>query len=191
MWILLPGLIIEFIGILILIFAILSNSFFGVIVSICVIAFAICMHILQIARAIHSQRRETTTDQPRPSIHRESSDTSTILYSDSLVTITENAITFKNYSLLMRPRRVNLADIDYIDVLDPSLTTGKYRMWGSGNFTMWFPMDSGRSSRDKIFHAYLKIRGMNIGFTVENSAVATAVLQSKGLIAASAHKKII
>jgi hypothetical protein len=182
MWILLPGLIIEFIGILILVFAILTDSFPGIIASICVIAFAVGIHILQITRTIRFQRKEAATDKPEPSIQQELSDDSTILYSDSLVTITGNAITFKNYSLLLRPRRVNFTDIDHIDVLEPSLTTGKYRMWGSGNFTMWFPMDSGRSSRDKIFHAYLKIRGMNVGFTVENSAVVTAILRSKGLI---------
>jgi hypothetical protein len=122
------------------------------------------------------------TDKPGPSQQPASSDDSAIEYSDHLVTITGNAITFKSYSLLLKPRRVNFTDIDHIDVLEPSLTTGKYRMWGSGNFTMWFPMDSGRSSRDKIFHAYLKIHGMNIGFTVEDSVRVTAILRSKGLI---------
>ena len=183
MWIFLPGLIIEFIGIFILIFSILTDSFLGMIVSICMLVIAITVHIMKITNAIHTSPRTRVTDKSDTSTQPEPINDSTILYSDSLVTLTGNAITFKNYSLLMKPRTVNFTDIDHVDVLEPSLTTGKYRIWGSGNLTIWFPMDSGRSSRDKIFHAYLKNRWMNVGFTVENSAVVTAILKSRGLIA--------
>ena len=158
------------------------------IVSICVIVIAVMVQIVQITKAIHTSHRTKVTDKSESSTQPEPTNDSTILYSDSLITITGNAITFKNYSLLMKPRKVNFMDIDHIDVLEPSLTTGKYRMWGSGNLTMRYPMDSSRSSRDKIFHAYLKIRGMNVGFTVENSAVVTAILQSRGLIVSPALK---
>ncbi len=188
MWIFLPGLIIEFFGILILIISILTDSFPGLIASICVIVIAVTVHIVQIIKAIHSTHRTGVMDTSESSTQLEPTSDSTIVYSDSLVTITGNSITFKNYPLLMKPRRVNFTDIDHIYVLESSLTTGKYRMWGSGNFTMWFPMDSSRSSRDKIFHAYLKTRGMNIGFTVENSTTVTAILRSKGLIASPALK---
>ena len=183
MWIFLPGLIIEFIGILILLFSILTDSILGVIVGICVIVIAVTVHI---NKAIHTSHRTLVTDKSEPSTQPEHTNDSTILYSDSLVTITGNAITFKNYSLLMKPRPVNFTDIDHIDVLEPSLTTGKYRIWGSGNLSMWFPMDFSRSSRDKIFQAYLKNRWMDIGFTVENSAVVTDILRSRGLIVSPA-----
>jgi hypothetical protein len=182
MWVFLPGLVIEFIGIILLIAGLVTDSLIGIIAGACLLVAAVVVHIYRIAGSIRSRRGTAGTSKPGPSAQPAPAGDSTVLYSDNLVTITGTAITFKNYSLLMKPRLVNFADIDHIDVREPSLTTGKYRMWGSGNFTMWFPMDAGRSSRDKIFHAYLKIRGMNIGFTVENSAVVTAILEAKGLI---------
>jgi len=182
MWVFLPGLVIEFIGIVLLIAGLVTDSMPGIIAGACLIAAAVVVHIFRIAGSIRSSRGAAGAQKPGPSAQPEPAGDSTILYSDKLVTITGNAITFANYSMLMRPRRVNFADIDHIDVLEPSLTTGKYRMWGSGNFTMWFPMDAGRSSRDRIFHAYLRVHGMNVGFTVENSAVVAAILRSRGLI---------
>jgi hypothetical protein len=182
MGVFLPGFVIEFIGIVLLIAGLVTNSVPGMIAGACLLAAAIVVHIFRIAGNIRSHRGSAGTGKPGPSAQPEPAGDSAILYSDNLVTITGNAITFKDYSLLLKPRQVNFADIDHIDVLEPSLTTGKYRMWGSGNFTLWFPLDSGRSSRDKIFHAYLRVRGMNVGFTVENSAVVMAILRSKGLI---------
>ena len=182
MWVFLPGLVIEFIGIVLLIAGLVTDSLIGIVAGACLMVVAVVVHILRVAGILRSNRGAAGTVKPGPSAQPEPAGDPAVLYSDKLVTITGNAITFKDYSLLMKPRRVNFSDIDHIDVLEPSLTTGKYRMWGSGNFSMWFPMDSGRSSRDKIFHAYLKVGWMNVGFTVENSAAVTAILASKGLI---------
>lgn len=182
MWMFLPGLIIEFIGIIFLIVGFAMNSLLGIIVGVCLIVSAIVVHILQIMKMNRSPE-EAVPDKSVPSIQLESYDNSVILYSDSLVTITGNAITFKNYSFPFRkPRQVHFSDIDHIDVLEPLLATGKYKMWGGNLYSIWFPLDSSRSSRDKIFRAYLKIRGLNIGFTVENSSIVTIILRSKGLI---------
>ena len=182
MWVFLPGLVIEFAGIVILVAGLLADSTTGVIAGGCVIAVAVAVHIFQIAKNLRSNGGAAGAGKPPSSPRPAAADDPTVLYADHLVTITGSSITFANYSLLMRPRCVAFADIDHIDVLEPSIYTGKYRMWGSGNFTMWFPMDAGRSSRDKIYHAHLNTRGMNIGFTVENSAVVTAILRSKGLV---------
>lgn len=182
MRIVLPGLIIEFIGIVLLAAGLVWDSFPWMILGICLMLSAIVVHILRITKALRASRGGAATDQPAQPVQPESDGIAKILYADSLVTITENAITFRNYSLLLKPRRVNFTDIDHIDMLEPTLATGKWRMWGSGNFSMWFPMDSSRSSRDRIFHAYLKTRGMNIGFTVENSGRVIPILRSKGLI---------
>ena len=181
MRVLLPGLVIEFVGIALLIAGLVTDSMAGIVGGGCLIAAAVIVHIFQLTKGLRSGRK---TAGPGPSVPPAPVDDSVTLYSDHLVTITNGSITFNNYSLLLRPRRVAFADIDHIDVKEPSVTTGKYRLWGSGNFTMWFPMDGGRSSRDRIFHAYLKGRGMNVGFTVENSSVVTAILQSRGLIRA-------
>ena len=176
----LPGFVIEAIGIVILIAGLATDSMIGIVAGACLLVVAVAIHMYRILGALRPGHdaggNQEARGQPEPA------GDPTVLYSDKLVTITGTAITFANYSLLMKPRRVEFADIDHIEVLEPSLTTGKYRMWGSGNFTMWFPMDAGRSSRDKIYHAILNTRGMNIGFTVENSAVVTAILRSKGLV---------
>jgi hypothetical protein len=107
-----------------------------------------------------------------------------VLYSDSLVTIANESITFHHYSfpLFTRGRTVPFSDIDHIDVKKPSVLTGKWRIAGSGNLSTWFPMDSQRPSRDRIFHATIKTRGMNVGFTVEHPSEVTAILKKKGLI---------
>ena len=178
MWLFLPGLIVEFIGVIVLITGMVTGSIPEMILGIFFIVSAIVVHIFQITKRGLSHRE--SGEKHEPSL--QPSGTSKIVYSDNLVTISENAITFQNYSLFMKPRQVQFTDIDHIDVLEPAIFTGKYRMWGSGNFTMWFPLDSGRSSRDKIFHAYLKTRGMNIGFTVEDSTRVIPVLRAKGLI---------
>ena len=181
MWELLPGLVIESIGIVLLITGLVTTSLTGMIAGVCLIATGIVVHIVRIAGNMRSGRGAAGTET-RPGPSPEPAGDVMILYEENLITITKNAIIFKNYSLLLKPRRVNFTDIDHIDVLKPSLTTGKYRIWGSGNLSLWFPLDSGRFSRDTIFHAYLRIRGMNIGFTVENADEVTAILQSKGLI---------
>ena len=182
MRVLLPGLVIEFIGILFLIAGLLTDSLAGIITGACLVAAAVVVHLYQITKNLRSDHRAAGAEHPGSSPYVAPGDDAVTLYADKLVTITGGSITFNNYSLLMKPRRVAFADIDHIEVLEPSLTTGKYRMWGSGNFSMWFPMDGGRSSRDRIYHAILKGRGMNVGFTVENSAVVTAILESKGLV---------
>jgi len=73
-------------------------------------------------------------------------------------------------------------DIDHIDVKKPTVVTGKWRIGGSGNFRTWFPLNWNRPSRDRIFHATLKTRGMNIGFTVEHPAEVMSILKKKMLI---------
>jgi hypothetical protein len=110
-----------------------------------------------------------------------------ILYADRLVSVTRDSITFYRYSFpFLGKRTVALSDIDYIAIREPSLANGRWRIWGSGNLRTWFPFDLHRSSRDRIFVAFLKTRGMNIGFTVEDSARVLAVFRECGLIERSA-----
>jgi hypothetical protein len=106
-----------------------------------------------------------------------------VIYADRLVSITEESITFFAYSFpLEKSRRVAFADIDHITVTDPSLASGKWRIWGSGDLDTWFPLDASRSSRDRIFTAVLKNGGMNVGFTVEDSSRVLAIFREHGKI---------
>lgn len=110
------------------------------------------------------------------------SKTEEILYSDKLVTITGDAITFHNYYFWGADKTVPVGDIEKIDSLEPSLLNGKYRYWGSGGFGVWMPMDWRRSSRGRIFHLHYKNKKFLIGFTAENSGLAENALKQMGLV---------
>jgi len=104
------------------------------------------------------------------------------LYRDRLVCITASSITFFRYSFpFLTQKEVAFADIDHVEVRLPSLANGRWRIWGTGNFTTWFPLDGARPSRDRIFIATLVGRRMKIGFTVEDSARVTALFRSRGI----------
>ena len=104
------------------------------------------------------------------------------LYRDQLVCITGSAITFVHYSFpLLAKKEVPLAGIDFIEARVPSVANGKWRIWGSGNLTTWFPLDASRPRRDRIFVATIRGRRTKIGFTVEDSARVIALLRSRGI----------
>jgi len=184
MWMFLPGLVLELIGIGLLVFGLVTSRMPVIFAAICLLVIAVVVHLVQFTmRSRSCQERAEPGDSGAPA-QPKSSDTSKVLYADRLIMITENAITFVNFSFpFQQSRRVGLAEINHVDVFKPALANGKYKMWGSGiAFSLWFPLDACRSSRDRIFHAYLKDRWMNIGFTVERSDEVTGILKSKGLI---------
>jgi hypothetical protein len=105
-----------------------------------------------------------------------------VIYSDKLILITRDTITFHNYYFPCGDKTVLLADIKSIETLKPTVLNGKYRYWGSGGFGGWMPLDWQRSSRDKIFLLRYKNKGFQIGFTAENSALAENVFRQLGLM---------
>ena len=105
-----------------------------------------------------------------------------LLYSDRLVSISEDAITFRHYSLPFgSPRTVEFSAIDHFTCEAPTVTNGKYRIWGTGSFSTWFPLDIHRPERDRIFFATLTGKKMRIGFTVEDPQQVRTILSRKGL----------
>ncbi len=116
------------------------------------------------------------------------------LYSDSLVEITDESITFKKFywKLRYRPKRVELADISRVEMRPPTFQDGKWKLFGMGfDPNNWFPMDWHRPSRDKIFVAFLrgpgerlafKFRLRSISFTVKDSKRVAEILRQKGLL---------
>ncbi len=106
-----------------------------------------------------------------------------MIYSDSLVTITDSEIIFNHYYYSTGKRKVvSLADIDTIAVKKPTIWNGRFRLHGTGSFKIWFPKDMGRPHRDRIFFAALRSQWVKIGFTVENADRVEAILKEKGLI---------
>ncbi len=105
------------------------------------------------------------------------------LYEDKLVIINNYSITIKNYyfpshSCII----VKYDDIARVTVKQPTITTGKYRYWGTGDFVHWYPMDKNRSRRDLIFFLYRKNKKIIIGFTVENSGKVKEIFAAKGFL---------
>ena len=100
------------------------------------------------------------------------------LYSDKLIEIRENLIIIRNYYFPFGAKKIYWNDIENIIAYKPSLLTGKYRYWGTGDFHTWFPPDN-RLKRDKIFIIKLKNKWWRIGFTVENSQLVINLLKKK------------
>ena len=106
-----------------------------------------------------------------------------LLYSDRLVTLSNDAIVFHRYYFpTYSGKVVPLSDILSIVSEKPTIWNGKWRLHGSGNFKTWFPADFMRFGRKKIFFATLKSQWVNIGFTVEDSDQFEKILRNKQLL---------
>ena len=99
-------------------------------------------------------------------------------YSDKLIEISEDSILIRKYYFPFGSKRVDLSDIENVTVNEPSLISGKYRYWGTGDFRTWYPPDN-RIKRDKIFIMKLKKKWWRVGFTVEDSQTVLNLLRDK------------
>jgi hypothetical protein len=102
------------------------------------------------------------------------------LYQDSLIEITEKALKLRRYYFPFgRDRTVPFEDFKKIEVISPSVLRGSWRIWGSGDFKTWFPLDWKRPSRDRLFIGSLRGQTSRIGFTAENGAEVQKLLATK------------
>jgi hypothetical protein len=104
------------------------------------------------------------------------------LYSDNLVAITREVLVFYNYYFWGCEKTVPVNDIEKIESLAPTVLNGSWRLWGSSSLMGWMPMDWRRPSRGRIFLLHYKNKKFQIGFTVENSALAESALRQLGLM---------
>ena len=102
-----------------------------------------------------------------------------ILYKDILVEISDDSITLKNYYFPFISKKVLFKDIENIEVREPTLFNGKWRIWGSGNFSYWFPIDFSRPLRKEIFFIKYKTQRIKSGFTVVNPEKVEKILKEK------------
>lgn len=101
-----------------------------------------------------------------------------VLYNDSLVTLDKTNLQIKNYFFPFgKSKIINLTDIESVSVEPLTLITGKYRIWGTGNLTMWFPMDGKRMKRDKIFIFSLRTQRIKPAVTVTDSMEFESMLR--------------
>jgi hypothetical protein len=98
------------------------------------------------------------------------------IYKDKLVEIAEHGLTFRRYYFPFGDRYVPFDEFDKIEVTDPSLSDGSWRLWGTSDFQTWFPLDTRRPARDRIFVGLLRGKSRRIGFTVEHGAEVEKLL---------------
>ncbi len=67
--------------------------------------------------------------------------TTDTIYSDGLITITQDAVVFHNYYLPGVSKTVPISNIEKIVIKEPTVVNGQWRLWGSGRFDIWFPLD--------------------------------------------------
>ncbi len=106
----------------------------------------------------------------------------TVLYSDKLVEMTEDGIRFRAYYFPAGSKNVAWPDIERVIAQRPSVWTGSWRLWGTASPRYWFTLDLRRPSRDRIFLLVRRNTWMRIGFTVEDSALVSAILRDRGLL---------
>jgi hypothetical protein len=106
----------------------------------------------------------------------------TFIYSDALVDVNDNGIYLKNYYFpLTKAKLLKFSDIIQIEKKIPTLMSGKWRYWGTGDFKIWFPLDLNRSKRDCILFIQLASQRIRVGFTVENTNAFIEAIQAKGI----------
>lgn len=106
-----------------------------------------------------------------------------MIYQDNLFSISKDQIIFEHYYFPTgKKKAVLLSDIEWIKVKKSSIRNGKWRIHGTGNFKTWFPRDTHRPKRDKIFFAKIKGQWIDIGFTVEDFAQVERIFREMNLL---------
>lgn len=101
------------------------------------------------------------------------------LYRDSLIEITNNSIILKHYYFPFGSKKILFKEIGNIEVKEPTLINGKWRIWGTGNFFYWFPLDFSRPMRKKIFFITYKTQRIKSGFTVVNEGEVEKIFKEE------------
>jgi hypothetical protein len=105
------------------------------------------------------------------------------IYKDRLIELTDEEIVFHRYYFPFGgDKHISLNLIERIEVREPTLWGGSWRLWGSNDFRTWFPLDNKRPSRDRLFVIFLRDKYWRIGFTVEYSQKVTDILSERGLL---------
>ncbi len=99
-----------------------------------------------------------------------------------MITIFQDRIIFRNYYFIGINKKVPVSDIEKIVGHEPTISNGKWRLWGSGGFNHWFPLDIFRPMRERIFFAKLKNKSFVIGFTVTNSRLVENIFRDMHLL---------
>ncbi len=111
------------------------------------------------------------------------------IYSDHLIELSHDSILLRDFFYPFGSKRVVFSKIDHVLVMRPTLWTGKYRIYGTGDFRTWFGPDMSRASRDRIFVLHPKRGWWRMGFTAVDSAAVEKILRAGGLSVFSPQKE--
>lgn len=101
------------------------------------------------------------------------------LYQDSLIRITDEEIVFNSYYFpRATAKHLPWNQIEFVRVRPG----GCWRLWGTGDFRTWFPLDNGRPGRDRTFVIHLLNKFVRFGFTAENSQSVLEILRQRNLL---------
>lgn len=76
--------------------------------------------------------------------------TSTVLYDDGLIKLDEQSVTLRHYYLPWVSKVIPYDAIRSCQQEPMSATTGKLRIWGTGDFHHWMPLDGRRPSKETV-----------------------------------------
>jgi hypothetical protein len=105
-----------------------------------------------------------------------------VCYSDSLICLTKNSIRFQQYYFPFGSKRIEISQIEHIEVFEPTISSGKWRIHGSGDFRTWFPRDANRPKRDLIFIMHRRDKWRRIGFTAEDSKAVIEFFKDRNIL---------
>ena len=106
-----------------------------------------------------------------------------MLYSDPLVTITEDEIVVHRYSFpLGGDKRVAWADIDTVRAQTPTINTGRWRLWGTDDFATWFNHDWKRPARPTLFKIKTRTQKLMVGFTAHDADRVKTLLAARDVL---------
>jgi hypothetical protein len=113
---------------------------------------------------------------------------SNVLYVDKLIAISDDSLLFRHFYLPVGPTTIPLNAIETIEIVAPSLLSGKWRIHGTGDFRTWFPRDLERPKRDRLFVLFRRKYWWRIGFTVENANDVQRIFSENGFIQNDAER---
>lgn len=72
-------------------------------------------------------------------------------YDDGGVALTGDTLVIRRYYFPFGDKRIPYSKMEQVRRLPMSGLTGRYRIWGSGDFTHWYNLDAGRPGKSVKF----------------------------------------
>jgi hypothetical protein len=102
-------------------------------------------------------------------------------YDDGGVACTEDALVIRRYYFPFGDKRIPYGRIELARRERMGGLTGKYRIWGSGDFVHWYNLDAGRPAKSVQFILELSSRRVSPVITPRDPDAVAAELATHGV----------